>query len=93
MLQPVIDGSNRGGDRIAAHVVQLVVRGRLGPSLRAALSDFAVDETVDETDGRRTRVTGRVADQAMLLGLLEMLGDLGVEVVSVNRVADSGHAP
>ncbi|WP_164863694.1 hypothetical protein [Agromyces sp. LHK192] len=48
---------------------------------------------MDETDGRRTRVTGRVADQAMLLGLLEMLGDLGVEVVSVNRVADSGHAP
>lgn len=35
-----------------------------------------------------TRLTGPVADQAALYGLLERLRDLGLELLSVDRVQD-----
>lgn len=65
-----------------APVVEVVVRGRLGPELVIALEGFSVD-----TDRRGlTRIVGPVADQAKLLGLLEMFGNLNITVVSVNPV-------
>lgn len=63
--------------------VELVVGGRVGPSLAAALDGF----TIDAIDGGRTRLVGPVVDQSMLLGVLELFGDLGIEVVSVNPVS------
>lgn len=65
-----------------AHIVAIVVRGRLGPSLIAALGEFDVE---DDPAGM-TRITGVVPDQPMLLGILEMLDGLHIEVVSVNRL-------
>ncbi|MEV8273459.1 hypothetical protein [Microbacterium sp. NPDC077184] len=64
------------------HVVDIVVRGTLGPALAGALDGFTVEDRGDGT----TSVRGAVVDQAALLGLLRMLDDLRVEVVSVNRV-------
>lgn len=66
---------------MAPHVVDVVVRGTLGPALVGALDGFDV---ADRRDGT-TSVSGTVVDQAALIGLLRLLDDLHVEVVSVNR--------
>ena len=63
-------------------VVSILLRGRLGPALVAALDGFDVGATEDGY----TRVVGPVPDQAKLLGLLEMFDELHIEVVSVNPV-------
>ncbi|KRB36868.1 hypothetical protein [Microbacterium sp. Root180] len=65
-----------------SQVVEIVVRGRLGHDLVAALDDFAVEEAPEGC----TRVVGTIPDQARLIGLLEMLDQLHIEVVSVNPV-------
>ena len=64
-----------------AHVMEVVVRGRLGPDLVAALDGF----DVLPGDGV-TRIVGPVSDQSMLFGLLDMFDGLHIEVVSVNPV-------
>jgi hypothetical protein len=63
--------------------VEIVIRGRLGPAMTTALHDF----TLTAGDGT-TRMVGDVQDQAALLGLLELLDELHVEVVSVNPAAE-----
>ncbi|MGL4258043.1 hypothetical protein [Microbacterium sp.] len=65
-----------------SQVVEIVVRGTLGPDLVAALPGFTVEVTPDAC----TRVVGTIPDQARLLGLLDMLDELHIEVVSVNPV-------
>ena len=67
---------------MSAHVVEVVVIGRLGPSLIAALDGYDVTTRDDGTSS----VTGMVEDQASLRGLLGVFDDLNIEVVSVNRV-------
>ena len=67
---------------MSAHVVEVVVTGRLGPSLIAALDGYDVTTRDDGTSS----VTGVVADQSGLRGLLSVFDDLNIEVVSVNRV-------
>ena len=67
---------------MGTHVVRVVVRGRLGPDLVAALDGF----TVEAAAGGCTSIVGPVPDQARLLGLLEMFDELHIEVVSVNPV-------
>ncbi|WP_404429784.1 hypothetical protein LG299_10025 [Microbacterium lacus] len=70
---------------MAAQTVSIVVRGRIGPDLVAALDGFAVD-----ADGPgMTRIVGPVPDQAKLFGLLSMFESLHIEVVSVNPVVQS----
>lgn len=64
--------------------VEVIVRGRLGPDLVAALSDYSIEVTPDGW----TSITGQVCDQARLIGLLGMLDELHIEVVSVNFVDD-----
>ena len=73
-------GAVRRGRDMAAHVIELVVRGPLWPSLLAALDGFAVET---DADGR-TVIVGPVVDQAQMLGILDMFDGLNVEVVSVN---------
>lgn len=77
---------------MAAHTVEIVVRGRLGPTLIAALDGFAIED-----ERGVTRMTGVVSDQAKLFGILAMFDGLHVEVVSVNRVdevsSEQGDAP
>ena len=67
---------------MAEHVVDIVVRGTLGPALIGALDGFTVSDRGDGT----TSIRGAIIDQPALLGLLGMLDDLRVEVVSVNRL-------
>lgn len=63
------------------HEIEVVVRGPLWPSLLAALGQYAVHTDADGL----TTISGVVVDQSQLLGLIEMLGSLNVEVISVNR--------
>lgn len=67
---------------MTARTIEIVVRGALGPDAKAALEDFTV-----ETDGKASRISGPIPDQAKLLGLLEMFDAMHVEVLSVNTVA------
>lgn len=62
-------------------VVRILVRGRLGPELVAALDGF----DVRAADGGCTSVVGPVPDQARLLGLLAMFDERHIEVVEVTR--------
>jgi hypothetical protein len=64
------------------HVMEVVVRGRLGAELVAALDGFEVEPG----DEGMTRIVGPVSDQSMLFGLLDMFDGLHIEVVSVNPV-------
>jgi hypothetical protein len=48
---------------------------------------IVVAMTVQCTGGR-TAITGVVVDQSQLHGLLDRVGDLGLELVSVNAVRD-----
>jgi hypothetical protein len=65
-----------------AHIMEVVVRGRLGADLVAALDGFEV-----EPDDRGfTHIVGPIPDQSKLFGLLEMFDGLHIEVVSVNPV-------
>lgn len=66
-----------------AQVVEIVVRGTLGPELVAALHGFDVSPAPDGC----SRVVGAVPDQTRLMGLLSMLDELHVEVISVNPAA------
>lgn len=63
-------------------VVEVVVRGKLGPDLLAALPDYTVEAVADGC----TRVVGAIPDQARLIGLLDLFDQLHIEVVSVNPV-------
>lgn len=67
---------------MSGQVLEVVVHGRFGPDLIAALSDF----DIEAAERGRTRIVGRVPDQAKLFGLLELLDELHIEVISVNRV-------
>ena len=67
---------------------EVVVRGRVSSELVGALDGFAVS---GEADGC-TRMVGEVADQPRLIGVLQVLDDLHIEVVSVNPL-DGGTPP
>ena len=66
------------------HIVEIVVGGQLDPELIAALDGFEIAPAADGC----TRVVGAIPDQAKLLGLIEMLGERHIDVVSVNFVTD-----
>lgn len=57
----------------------------LSPALVAAFDGF----TVSRVDGGATYLVGWVDDQARLNGLLELMADLTIELVSVNRISDA----
>jgi hypothetical protein len=67
-----------GGDPL----YELIVVGRLGPRLLQSMEGFEVICY----EGGRTRLQGRVVDQAALHGLLRSLGDLQVEITSLRRL-------
>lgn len=67
---------------MSAHLVEVVVIGRLGPTLVAALEPYEVTTREDGT----TSITGIVEDRAELRGLMQVLDGLDIEVVSINRV-------
>ena len=73
--------------RVAARPTsyRIVVRGELSQRFSAAFEGM----TLATSDGL-TVLTGTVVDQAHLHGLIDRVGDLGLELVSVNATAEPG---
>ena len=64
---------------------QIKVKGRLG----SQWSDWFEGMTITSADGVTT-IKGKVADQAVLHGLLVRIRDLGLPLISVERVKSEG---
>ncbi len=67
---------------MSARTFEVVVRGRLSPTLTAAIDGFEVSRCEDGL----THLVGWVPDQARLHSTLELLRDLNIELISVNPV-------
>ncbi len=65
-----------------AMVYQIRIKGHLGPKWAAWFGDVSI--TLD--DNGDTLLTGSVADQAALHGLLRKVRDLGMPLISAIRV-------
>jgi hypothetical protein len=59
---------------------EIVVKGQLGERFLSTFDGLALSAEAGET-----RLSGELADQAQLYGVLLRLRDLGIELVSVNR--------
>lgn len=70
-----------GPDRPA--VYQIRIEGHLGPTWTGWFAGLSIEPEESGT----TRLTGAVVDQAELHGLLRQVRDLGVPLISVNRLA------
>ena len=71
-------------------VYQIRLKGHLGPQW----TDWFEGLTITLEEDGDTLLTGPVIDQAALHGLLKKVRDLGMPLVSVNRVKpDQGDAP
>lgn len=66
---------------MGARNIEIVIRGPLGRDLTAALEGYSV-----VTDEDSTRIAGPIPDQSKLVGLLEMLDAMHIEVLSVNTL-------
>jgi hypothetical protein len=62
---------------------ELVVRGELGERFASAFSGMML-----YTEGQETRIVGEVVDQSQLHGLLDRIGALGIELVSVTPLIE-----
>jgi hypothetical protein len=67
---------------MTAGTFEIVIRGTLGDAVTQAFDGF----TVSTPEHGLTRLVGWVPDQARLHGVLEMLRDLGIDLVSVTEV-------
>jgi hypothetical protein len=72
-------GRRRASRATGPTIYQIVVRGELSQRYVVAFDGM----TLTTRDGK-TAITGPVTDQAHLYGLLGRVGDLGLELVSVN---------
>ena len=68
-------------------VYQIRIKGHLG----SQWSDWFGELTITLEENGDTLITGAVADQAALFGLLRKVRDSGMPLISVNRV-DPGQA-
>jgi hypothetical protein len=73
-----------GRQIVRAGTFEIVVATVLSPALVAAFDGF----TVSRIDSGTTHLVGWVDDQARLNGLLELMADLTIELVSVNRLPE-----
>ena len=62
---------------------QIVVAGELSCRFAPAFDGMTV-----QCGAGQTEITGMVVDQSHLHGLLDRVGDLGLELVSVNAIGD-----
>ena len=74
---------------LGAETFEIVVKGRLSPTLVAAIDGFEVSRC----DHGLTHLIGWVPDQARLHSLLELLRDLNIELSSVNPVGSNEPGP
>jgi hypothetical protein len=68
-----------------AAVYQIRIKGHLGPQW----TDWFEGPTITRQDNGETLLTGPVVDQAALYGLLKKVRDLGMPLLSVNRLHPS----
>jgi len=68
-------------------VYQIKMQGKLDESWSGWFSGMAIT-----LGGDTTTLTGAVADQSALRGILTKLWDLNLDLISVNRVEDSTHS-
>lgn len=68
-------------------VYQIKMQGKLDESWSGWFSGMAITLV-----GDTTTLTGAVADQSALRGILTKLWDLNLDLISVNRVEDSTHS-
>lgn len=74
--------TDSGRSIVNTRAFEIVVNGTLSPPLIAALDGF----TVERIEDGQTYLVGQVPDQARLLGMLDMLRDLTIELVSVKPI-------
>ena len=69
-------------------IYRIVVRGELSRRYLPAFEGM----TLAADDGR-TAITGPVVDQAQLHGLVDRVGELGLELISINPVHEPAATP
>jgi hypothetical protein len=72
----------RGASPREPTIYRIVVRGELSQRYLPAFDGMALEPSHGET-----AIAGPVVDQAHLHGLLDRVGDLGLELISVNVIA------
>ena len=72
-----------GMHRGAGRVYRIVVRSELSERYAAAFEDMEM-----ETKGGQTVLTGEVVDQVQLHGIIDRIGGLGLELVSVQSLPE-----
>jgi len=87
-MRAVAERRNQRTDPVWPAIYQIRVEGHLGHALTGWFEGLSI---ALEDDGY-TLLTGAVPDQAALHGLLKRVRDLGVPLVSVNRL-EVGSAP
>jgi hypothetical protein len=75
---------NRSQGALRSTSYQIVVRGELSQRFAVTFEGMTL-----VAGGGRTAITGPVVDQAHLQGLLDRVGELGLELVSVTATAES----
>ena len=75
---------NQRGD--SERIYQIVVQGNLDPSWSDWFSGMTIAFTVGSDGTLTTTLTGTVADQAALRGILSKLWDLNLALLSVGQV-------
>lgn len=82
MVQDMSNELGRQTDPDQPLVYQIKIAGQLGDQW----ADWFEDLTITPAENGETLLTGAVVDQARLYGLLKKVRDLGLPLVSVNRV-------
>jgi hypothetical protein len=73
---------DRQGIAVNGSNYEVVVKGRLSTTLIAAIDGF---EPIRNEDGL-THLVGWIGDQSRMHGVLEVLRDLNIELISINPV-------
>lgn len=86
-VRVMTDAPKRNHPPIQPTILEIRIRGHLDEDWTDWFGGLAV---IAEESGD-TLLTGPVNDQAALFGLLKKVRDLGMQLVSVNRVDTGGH--
>jgi len=79
-----VDNDERQGT-VDHGTYEIRVRGQVGGRWAQWFDDMTIHVNEETTEGPMTVLTGPVADQAALLGLLQKLYTLGLPLLSVRR--------